>query len=237
MTLTLDDVMNRIDELESRVNELEQTNEALRGDIMDLEDENDELRTQLEDERQARENTENRVDTLERWQNGISRWKQHVNETLEGVETAAAGPAEDDLVGLLPIEKLAKMPDDVARAQLDTPQSRNLWRARFIWAHMDDLASIAGDSDNQRFRVTSPDMMKALRVAGETEGAVESKTTKRIMDRIVDWTHGLAEIKHTSSGERALVIPTDWTERRAEVVSAESGASEAATGGVVSGGR
>ncbi|UVW56711.1 DNA binding protein [Haloferax volcanii pleomorphic virus 1] len=220
---SIDDVIDRIDSLENRVEELEAENERLRAE--------------LEDERQAREDTENRVETLEGWQTGVSRWKQHVNDAIEGIQTADAGPQSDDLVGLLPIEKLAQMPDDVARTQLDTAQSRNLWRARFIWNHMDDLASIAGDSNNQKFRVTSPDMMKALKVAGESDGAVESKTTKRIMERIVDWTHGLAEIRHTSSGERALVIPTDWAERRADVVSAESGAGTPAAGGVVSGGR
>ncbi|WP_239640756.1 adenylate kinase [Haloferax prahovense] len=179
---SLDDVIDRIDSLESRVSELEAENERLRAE--------------LEGERKAREDAEDRVETLEGWQNGMSRWKQFVNDALEGIETADAGPQSDDLVGLLPIEKLARMPDDVARTQLDTAQSRNLWRARFIWNHMDDLASIAGDSNNQKFRVTSPDMMKALKVAGESDGAVESKTTKRIMERIVDWTHGPVSYTH-----------------------------------------
>lgn len=222
---------DRIDELEAETSQLRDQLETERQARREAEAERDDLREEVEDLREQLDMVQQDLWNIEDAAFGevssgmAATWAEEDGallervETLEETETTSGGRtydtiADDDPSEMLPIEKLAALPDDVARQQLDNSQNRNLYRARYVWMNWEELSTATGSGDNRGSRLTSRDVKLALNTWDEEDANVESKTVKRVFDRIEEWTYWITETRRTDS-ERRLWRPADWKDRRA----------------------
>lgn len=203
--------------------------EDLRDRVDQLEDERDELAERVEDLEEDLAFWKKNIWGLEdaifgedmdlAAASSIAETDGSLWERVEDLEAGSTGGkrfdalADEDPSKMLPIEKLAALPDDVAKQQLDNAQNRNLYRARHIWNNWDEIATKTGNYENRASHLKSRDVKMALNTWAEEDAKVESKTVERVFHRLTEWTFWLSEIRH-KSGERRLWRPGDWKDQR-----------------------
>lgn len=162
---------------------------------------------------------------------GLERGIQAGDVTATPDELADIDPRD-----LLPVEKLASLPDEAASLHLDNEQNRNLYRARYIWENWDELCYTTGDVENRGSHLKSSDVKRALNTWDKEETRVESKTVERVFERLEYWTYDLVKIRN-KDGERRLWRPGDWDEQRRDARNDAVARDHALADGVVSEGR
>lgn len=168
-------VEEKVEGLREEKEELRRENEALRKRVDGLEQEISVLDAEIGE-------VSKQLDGFDTWREAISNWKEitieelwELEDQIEAIETGRSGEltdfTEESIAEMLPIEKLTRLPETVAKEQLDTPQSRNLYRARFVWESFDEYTQTVGSGSTQKLRITSSEMMRVLSAA-ETGTAV-----------------------------------------------------------------
>lgn len=241
-------------EREDRIKQLECQNDALASEVEDL-------RSKVADLAEDRDDLRDELDTVKRevWNfedailgdddgysvagaDMVTKKEGNILDRLEDVERAvAAGEAEsakafasEDPRKMLPVEKLAELPDGVAKQQLDNHGNRNLYRARYIWENWDELAYATGDAENRGSHLKSADVKRTLNTWDEEDTHVESKTVERVFQRLEEWSFWICETRH-KSGERRLWRPGDWRDQREDARDEAELRGHHLAGGVVSG--
>lgn len=243
------------DDLEEAVQEL--VEEKVTEATADLREENRTLREENEELQNRVEELEGRMAELEDKDihhriNAIRRGLSEAHDSIAVVEDDVAGLeraieaggveatpnelADIDPRDLLPVEKLASLPDEVAVQQLDNEQNRNLYRARYIWKNWDELCYTTGDASNRGSHIKSADVKRTLNTWGQEEKRVESKTVERVFERLAYWTYNLTEIRY-KDGKRRLWRPGDWGEQRRDARNDAVARDHSLADGVVSEGR
>lgn len=222
---------------------LREENKMLREENEELHDRAGELEkrvAELEDR-----DLHHRVDAIRR---GLSDAHDNIAELQDvvtglkraieagSIEATSEELSDIDPRDLLPVEKLASLPDEVAAQQLDNQQNRNLYRARYIWNNWDELSYATGDAANRGSHIKSADVKRTLNTWNQEETHVESKTVERVFKRLAYWTYDLAEIRH-KDGKRRLWRPGDWNEQRREARNAAVAQDHALADSAVSGGK
>ena len=174
MTTLPDNLKEAVEELvEEKVAkataDLREENKALREENEDLHARVDELEERVSDLEDK--DLHHRVNALRRGLSEAHDCIAEVEDDVAGVKRAIeAGRVEatpDELADidprdLLPVEKLASLPDEVATQQLDNEQNRNLYRARYIWKNWDELCYTTGDASNRGSHIKSSDVKRTL---------------------------------------------------------------------------
>lgn len=222
---------------------LRKENEMLREENEELHDCVGELKervAELEDR-----DLHHRVDAIRRGlsdaHDNIAELQDDVTGLKRAIEAGSTEATPEELADidprdLLPVEKLASLPNEVAAQQLDNQQNRNLYRARYIWKNWDELCYATGDAANRGSHIKSSDVKRILNTWDQEEAHVESKTVERVFKRLSYWTYDLAEIRY-KDGKRRLWRPGDWKEQRREARNAAVAQDHALADGVVSGGK
>lgn len=219
--------------------------EQLVERVDELEEENQQLREERDQERARREDLEDRVDELEdevesqatvEWESGDHRDAllvstdgtryplgakmdnaltegdvEHVVDDLLDEHSPSTGDVDDAGDALLPIQQLAALPDDVAREQLDNPAHKNTYRARNVWKDVTDYAT----ATPRGYVLRSGELRRVLSALEDEDVRIESRTTLRVLKRIVEYSNGVVE-RQKRKGEWELVIPKDFEQRAKE---------------------
>ena len=226
------------EQVSSAVEDLREQNDELRAELTQQQEEIETLREENETLSEQIADLEHQNQDFEGWREAVSTWKEWVNcsvsEMEERIENISVASESDfvaetrrDPTERLPIEQIAILPEAMAKEQLDTTQSRNLFRARFLWKGIREYSRTVGRGENRMLRITSAEMMRVLSAAEDGNNGIESKTTERVMKKIVEFTKGLAEIKITQDNQRALYIPEDWETQRERVLTSQHGDADA----------
>lgn len=149
-----------------------------------------------------------RADDLDDWiGSSVEGIHARISSVQEGVSEVEESTVEVE-EAKLPIQQLAEMPEHVAERHLDNENHRNSYRARGVWRDLDDYA----DRAPVGYVLRSGDLQRVLRALDEEGRTIESRTAQRVMDRIVEFTQGIAK-KERRKGEWCLVVPEDWREQ------------------------
>jgi hypothetical protein len=165
----------------------------------------EELARELREVREVREE----VEELRRGEQEINReyLKALIRQVLHEMELTAEREREEMEAASLPIQQIARLPDSVAREQLEPTHQR----ARFVWKRYEELSHKVRDG-----RVLKAGELRKILQAREDEDAkIYTATVGRVMDAVVDLTHGIAKVNESEQGERRLYVPNDW-KRQAE---------------------
>ena len=246
MSETIEVPRDEFEQLVEKVERIDEENEQLRERVDELEQENEELRKRVETLQEDVWNIEEAA--FGEVSSGMAAtWADEDGDLLERIEDlehaveateaeSAKAFASEDPRKMLPIEKLAELPDDVAKQQLDTEQNRNLYRARYIWNNWENLQYAVGDYDNRAYHLKSSDVKRALNTWDEEETHVESKTVERVFRRLAEWSFWICETRQ-KDGERRLWRPGEWREQREDAREDAELNGHPLADSVVSGGR
>ena len=212
---------------ETIIQELAEKVDQLASRVEELEDDRARLQDDLETEREQRRALEEYVEDVDdRLADGLEGVHNRISASLDQPSQDAGDALDDADDAELPIQQIARMPEEMAKAHLDNMQHRNTYRARFLWRDLTDYAT----QTPAGFVVSSADAQRVLRAG--LDDRIETTTAKRVFDRIVSYTHGIAE-RRKKNGEWILVVPADWKDQAAEL---DSDALADASGVVTSGG-
>lgn len=217
------------DELEALVEE--KVKERVQEETAELreefQEENDRLRDRVDDlakrtrraERVARASTAH----ARRLWDAIEDLDERTAKNLEGVHSRISAVQEssqevhegahEEAEALLPIQQMARMPEEAAKRHLNNENHRNTYRARFVWRDWSDYArkTPAG------YVIASSDLRRVLYALDEEEQTVDTTTVKRVMDRLVEYSKGIVEKRKNKAGEWIVVLPENWREQVDEV--------------------
>lgn len=146
---------------------------------------------------------EKRVDQLE----DREYLKALVRQVLSEDETDEQELREELEVAPLPIQRLSRFPEDIAREQL----SPNEFRARWVWQNFRDLSH--GVQDGRV--VKAGELRRMLQSRDGEDQRIYTNTVGRVMEAVVTLTKEIAKVTKSQDGERRLYVPNDWR-RRAE---------------------
>jgi len=202
----LDDVVDRLEELEDKVDSLE----AEKAELRDRADRAERIA------RAATAHSRRLWSFVNGEEDRLTNAVEGLHARISGVQQGAAESSEGSIQeaeSKLPIQQLADMPEPAAKRTLDNENHRNSYRARFLWKDFDDYASRTAAG----WVLESGDMQRVLRAA-EKDGntRIESKTAGRVMDRLVEFTRGIAR-KQKRKGTWEIVVPHDWKEQAVEM--------------------
>jgi len=211
------------DDLRAAVAELTERVEALEDELRDererrreAEAERDDLAERVEELEDWKDDHEVQHDALSNWNDALEERVAEVEDTVRATENVSEGAttfASEDPRKMLPVEKIAELPDDVAKQQLDNETNRNLYRARYVWNHWEDVSHKTGTAENRGSHIKSADVKRILNTWDEENANVESKTVERVFRKLTEWSFWICEIKHRE-GERRLWRPRDWKDQR-----------------------
>jgi hypothetical protein len=127
---------------------------------------------------------------------------------LYEVELAAEQEREEVDQPALPIQRIARFSGPMAREHL-TPTHQ---RARFIWSRYEEISrEVRGGRV-----IEAGQLKKHLQAREDEEAEIYAATVGRVLEAIVELTHGIAEVTKSEQGERQLYIPDDWKQQAEE---------------------
>ena len=123
--------------------------------------------------------------------------RQVLAEEQPDLETLDAAP--------LRIQRVARLPEDVAREEL----SPSGYRARWVWMN---LADISHRVHGGRV-VKAGELRRLLQTRDGESETIYPATVGRVMDAVVDLTDDIATVTKSKDGERRLFVPNDWRQQ------------------------
>jgi len=210
------EVVDVVEQLQEEIEEKDEKIEDLEERVDDVEQQLEEratVRWDSADERDATiESTDGTVYPLGRAiKTKITErdLQEHVDEVLENY--APDVDAEEENEDLLPIQQLARLPEDVAETQLNNAAHKNTYRARNVWKDIGDY----GAKTPKGLVLRSGEMRRVLSALEDDGTRIESKTVHRVMTRIEEYSAGVVE-REKRDGEWLIVVPRDFQEQARE---------------------